>query len=238
MHIMVLLIWGAGDATQENRFSQAGKRDNWNVPEQMSSLEDPVGIFTHCSIKVQAVQIVIVADLQHRCKVWRVWGRFSTFFLDWICFSTRTYGHDFILWAYPCLVVLSTVVFPLLLNKAALHLWHVGAESYWGVTGKLLISPITVIPFDLEHHKGNILLIFSVRGFNRPPAKYDGSSGMWFYFIFFKMHTWPRERELQYLQSVIMETFTICTWCSKACELVDIARQCSSLTVYIGKNYG
>lgn len=92
-------------------------------------------------------------------------------------------------------------------------------------------SPITVIPFDLEHHKGNILLIFSVGGFNRPPSKYDGSSGMWFYFIFFKMHRWPWERELQYLQSVTMETFTICTWCNKACELVNVARALTACSV-------
>lgn len=107
----------------------------------------PGGHF-YTSLKVQAVQIVIVADMRRSCQVWQVRGRFSTCFLDYICFSTRTSGHEgaktlcsYVLFFrhHPCLAVLSTAaVFPLLLNKAALHLWHVGAEYYWSVIGKWL----------------------------------------------------------------------------------------------------
>lgn len=57
MHIMVSLIWGAGDAARGKWFSQAGKHDNWNVPEQMSSGEDPVGILSIAQSKFKLCKL-------------------------------------------------------------------------------------------------------------------------------------------------------------------------------------
>lgn len=213
----------------------------------------PGGHF-YTSLKVQAVQIVIVADMRRSCQVWQVRGRFSTCFLDYICFSTRTSGHEGAKTLCSELKqtspMLSSFVhrssFSIAFKQGCftpLTCWSwVLLKCYWEMTW--LISRITVMVFDLVHHKGNILFIFSVKGFNHPQSMMEVIRIMRFFFVFFKRHTWPREKELQYLQSLTMETFTIGTWCSKAwhCWSILNGRKtvCSvtGVTGYIGKIYG
>lgn len=55
-------------------------------------------------------------------------------------------------------------------------------KCYWEMTW--LISRITVMVFDLVHHKGNILFIFSVKGFNHPQSMMEVIRIMWFFFFF------------------------------------------------------
>lgn len=149
----------------------------------MSSREGLVGIFTRRSIKVQAAQIVVVADMRHGCQVW---GRFSTcVFWARFVFPPGTSLHEGAKTLYSELRQTSSMLsnfihhsrFSIAFKQgsfAPLTWWsRVLLTCYWQVIW--LISAIMVMARDFPHPRGKALFIPSVRWLNHPRSMMEAA---------------------------------------------------------------